>query len=231
MMFEKVPQDARLEIKFVDRSHHFDQTLQWIKLHSAGFYQAFPDRQINNIYFDTHDYRAFVENLSGGNNRSKLRYRWYGASLSPTEGVLEVKKKRNCYGWKKQIKITTRPYEDGMSWREIKKNITSQVPVADHCLIAFNSSPVIINRYHRKYFVSRDGKIRVTLDTNQKIWDQRYKAFPNIKKETKIPDTIVVEFKFNRQDSLIASKTIQGLPLRISRNSKYVNGLIAVTDY
>jgi len=35
----------------------------------------------------------------------------------------------------------------------------------------------------------------------------------------------VVEFKFNRDDRDIASQYIQNIPIRVSKNSKYINGL------
>jgi hypothetical protein len=36
---------------------------------------------------------------------------------------------------------------------------------------------------------------------------------------------VVVEFKFAPQDRALGSRTIQGVPIRLSRNSKYVIGV------
>jgi len=94
-----------------------------------------------------------------------------------------------------------------------------------------NPQPVLINRYYRHYFVTSDEKIRATIDVKQRMFDQRYKPYPNTVHAINIPNTLVVEFKFDRSDRSYASKVIQGLPLRISRNSKYMMGLICSHGY
>ena len=85
-MNHKVPQDTRNEIKFIASSQQYDHLLKWVKLHPAGFYTNYPDRRVNNIYFDSHDYKAYADNLTGASFRAKVRYRWYGSSLTPARG-------------------------------------------------------------------------------------------------------------------------------------------------
>ena len=65
-------------------------------------------KSINNIYFDSLDYKAFDDNLIGLPSRLKIRYRWYGNLFSENkknEGSLEFKFKKNIYGYKKIFKI------------------------------------------------------------------------------------------------------------------------------
>jgi hypothetical protein len=38
----------------------------------------------------------------------------------------------------------------------------------------------------------------------------------------------VVEFKFARSRRDLASKILQGIPIRVSRHSKYINGVTAI---
>ena len=45
------------------------------------------------------------------------------------------------------------------------------------------------------------------------------------------PETLVVEFKFNRDLQPMASTLLQGFPLRVSRHSKYINGALAIQSY
>ena len=91
-----VPKNARYEIKFVANELELNKILNWINNHSAKFVSSYPNRQVNNIYFDTYNYSCYEENLSGASSRAKVRYRWYGASQFPEKGVLEVKLKRNA---------------------------------------------------------------------------------------------------------------------------------------
>jgi hypothetical protein len=87
---------------------------------------------------------------------------------------------------------------------------------------------VLINRYHRQYFESSDGHVRATLDFRQSVYDQRRHARPNLRFQADIPDTIVVEIKFHRAHHALGARAIAGIPIRVSRNSKYVIGVRSI---
>ena len=228
-MYE-VPQDARLEIKFASYRAKLGRVLNWINLHPSAFYSPHPDRWVNNVYFDTHNNAAYVQNLSGASSRVKIRYRWYGESQEPAPGVLEIKCKRNFFGWKKRFECFDLP--DGLQdddWRSIRQKLSDTVPHEGRLWLQTYPAPMILNRYLRRYFVSRDEKIRMTVDTDQAVWDQRYKPAPNYDQQSTLPDTLVVEVKFARTDRDLASDTIQSMPIRVSRHSKFMNGVRAVS--
>lgn len=226
-----VPDNARLEIKFNAYELEAQNIKQWLKMHPAGFYTPYPDRWVNNVYFDTHHTHHYNENLSGSSARSKLRYRWYGQNPLPQSGALEIKCKRNYFGWKLKFKADKPPGQENSNWRNIQQNLIKQLPVKARVWIESHPQPVLINRYYRMYFVSRDEKIRATIDIKQRMFDQRYKSRPNIHHSANLPKTLVLEFKFNRDDRIIASKIMQGLPLRVSRNSKYMIGVKSIHGY
>lgn len=230
-MAMQVPEDARLEIKFVSYEVEYQKLLSWLATHPAGFSSAFPPRLVNNVYFDTHCYSAFTENLMGVSARTKVRYRWYGASIEPDIGVLEVKRKRNYFGWKLHYKVPDKPGTQGSSWRDIRQNLRKHLSQEGRIWFDANPFPILINRYHRLYFLSADGRIRATVDTKQAVWDQRFKSYPNYEHCANLPNSLVVEFKFNREDRDFASSVLQGMPLRVSRHSKYINGVRAVQGY
>ena len=230
-MSDRVLEDARIEIKFVAYEIHHHTLLQWLRLNPAGFVVPYPDRLVNNLYFDTHDYAAFNDNLLGASSRTKVRYRWYGHSLGPDAGTLEIKCKRNYFGWKLHYQVDRAPYKPGANWRDIRQALLEQLPAEGKQTLNANPFPVLINRYYRKYFVSADGKIRVTVDTKQAVMDQRFKPCPNFIHRANLPHTLVVEFKFDRRDRKLASQVLQGVPLRVSRHSKYINGVRAIQGY
>ena len=74
-----------------------------------------------------------------------------------------------------------------------------------------------------------DGAIRLTVDRNQIVWDQRYKPKPNYNHRANLCKTMVVEVKFDRDEQAYASEIIQGIPLRVSRNSKYMIGVHSIS--
>lgn len=223
-----VPQQARLEIKFV-ADVRFERLLaSWFEGHPACFIEPFPARWVNNAYFDTYDYRAFRENLSGASQRHKLRYRWYGSSTLPRSGTVEVKCKRNFYGWKLRFPVDDVPFRPNDRWRAMRHKLALRLPPEGRLWLEANPQPVIINRYHRRYLVTHDQKVRATIDTQLSVYDQRYKPAPNIRHASNAPDVLVVELKFERSERDRASRLVEGLPLRVSRHSKYVTAVQSI---
>ncbi len=230
-MNQEVPEDARLEIKFVAYETELSRLLMWLKLHSGGFFRPYPDRTVNNVYFDTESYVTYAENLSGVSRRTKIRYRWYGQSKTPDKGALEIKCKRNIYGWKFRYPIAQAPYTPKDDWLGFRRTLMRQLPPVGKKWLMFTSRPVLSNRYHRMYFTSSDDLIRATIDTRQTVWDQRYKRYPNLQRRANLPPTMVLELKFHHTNLQLAMKTIQGIPIRLSRHSKYVVGVNAIAGY
>ena len=223
-----VPKNARYEIKFVANELELNKILNWINNHPARFISTYPNRQVNNVYFDTFNYSCYEENLSGASSRAKVRYRWYGSSKSFKKGVLEVKLKRNFFGWKLNFPIDELKSSAYTNWREFKNGISRQLSPDGKVWMNQYPQPVIINRYKRKYFVSNDGDIRVTVDTNQQAFDQRMSSVPNFKSSAHIAKNLIVEFKFGQAHRDIASEYMQSIPIRVSRHSKYVLGVHAI---
>ena len=67
--------------------------------------------------------------------------------------------------------------------------------------------------------------MRVTIDNEEKLWDQISGVKPNTNIANLLPEMIVIEFKFHRDHQAIANSYIQRIPLRVTRHSKYVNGV------
>ncbi len=224
-------EEVRLEIKFVAYAYEVDRVVQWLRLHHAAFDKPFPDRRVHNVYFDSYDYDAYGENLSGISKRVKVRYRWYGEERYPDVGVLEVKCKRNIYGWKHRFPVTVSPLQSGKRWRDIRNSITGVLPAMGKINLNTYPQPVILNQYNRQYFVSRDKSVRVTIDTGMKVYDQRYKPTPNVTRRANISDLMVIEFKAEPSAQDEVNRVVQTLPIRVNRHSKYTTGVEAIYSY
>ncbi len=221
--------NLRREVKFVARDVQYFHILRWIRLHPEVFTKHHPDRWVNNIYYDTHDYHSYASNLSGESFRSKIRFRWYGSLATVRGGNLEIKMKRNSFGWKVNHLISSPCILDGEKWSDVTLRIGDSLHGKYKHFFLSHPNPIIINRYHREYYVSKDNNIRVTIDRKQSVFDQRYKPIVNISRKSFVPEVIVVEVKFNREHHDIATKVISGIPMRSSRNSKYMNAVNAVS--
>jgi len=229
-MYLSTPKNSRYELKFICHDIYYKNILNWIKLNEFNFFKEYPPRIVNNIYFDSLDNKLFSDNVYGNSSRIKLRYRWYGNLLDDNKANFEFKFKKNLFGWKKKFSIDCGLIKNDFEWQYIIKKIYSKLPENLKLFYKNNSYPQIINQYERDYFLSFDTKIRITVDKNHSIYDQRLHCKPNITKNKYSQNYVVVEFKFNRTDLSIYQKMLDNfMPIQLSKNSKYVNSLRAIT--
>lgn len=206
----------RYERKYrVEQAHH--QVVQAvIRQHPAGFRPLFPPRQINNLYFDTPDFVAFQDNVTGAPKRIKHRLRWYGDHfheiLNP---VLEVKLKHNLVGWKNYHPLPEGSYP------------ASDFPIlVEHCRRLLGKGlelqPVLFNTYRRSYWAAPALPFRLTIDTGLYFGPYQAHRAPVLPFEDA---ATVIEVKYDQQDDEATAFILQHLPFRLSKNSKYVTGI------
>ena len=87
--------------------------------------------------------------------------------------------------------------------------------------------PVLINRYSRRYWESRDQKVRLTVASHEKVFDQRFGARPNLTKAANLPQSVIIEIKCDREHRKAGADIAASCPIRGSCHSKYVKGLLA----
>ncbi len=213
----------RFEVKYAGEGSSIDVIESWVQMHRAGFTRPYPSRIVNSTYFDTYALGAFEENLIGASSREKVRLRWYGLDPETDRSTLEVKLRRNKLGWKLSYPVSGVPRSDE-PWRELQAKVRRQLP--PDARIRFDAHPLValVNRYHRQYFLSGDGRVRVTIDTDLQTFDQRFGRVPHFDRTVGMPDMLVVEFKFSPEDRANAMDLMKGIPLRVSRSSKYSIG-------
>ncbi|MEN0047389.1 MAG: VTC domain-containing protein [Bacteroidota bacterium] len=188
---------------------------QYIRLHPAGFLCLFPDRVVNNIYFDTPDLLTFHQNIAGINERSKFRLRWYGRDYQRIEkSVFEVKMKHNELGSK-------RLYDFGdVKW--VKANQLHE-ELAERSPEFAVLRPSLYNHYLRSYFGTSDGKFRITIDREMCF------AMPSMRPSFHLKnDKVVVEVKYQEVEDQTADFIFQHLPFRPTKSSKYVTGMLTL---
>jgi hypothetical protein len=117
------------------------------------------------------------------------------------------------------------------SWREMQTDLIEQLPMEARQWLTTNPVPVLINRYQRKYFSTRNEKVRITLDSDLRIYDQTRNPYPNYSFQANIPKTFVLEVKFPRGLRNKASQIIRDIPIRVSRHSKYIVGFNSINEF
>jgi hypothetical protein len=85
----------------------------------------------------------------------------------------------------------------------------------------------LLVRYRREYYVSADRRVRVTLDLDQAAYDQQLGLRPNLRFRLPVSDLIVIEVKADREHAARVQEIVADFPVPRSRNSKYVQGMLA----
>lgn len=188
--------------------------IQILRAHPASFRSLYPDRRVNNIYFDTPTLDEFYQNVAGNPQRRKHRLRWYGeeAEVLP-QPVFEIKIKDGELGTKE-----SQPLED-TPWVNLRE-LFPQVPSL--CYLPLR--PVLINSYERSYWGSADGRFRITIDSNLTFAPFSW-SHPPTRTQFITDNAYVLELKYDQEHDQLAKDIFAHLPFRLTKNSKYVMGI------
>ena len=206
----------RFERKYRVENLSMFHILQIVKSHPASFFKLFPDRTVNNIYFDTPGMTCLNDNLMGINVRKKYRVRWYGDDINTIVSPrLEVKFKENELGGKTIFPVNTFSLSD---IKDIQKQVNNTISPQ------FTLQPTLLNSYRRSYWGTKDNKFRITIDTDLRFHPLLHS--PVFFKYVNVDKVVIVELKYEKIDEKDIKRITSFLPFRLSKNSKYVNGIL-----
>jgi hypothetical protein len=215
----------RYERKFYLTMLEREQVLSILRRHPQAFVEAYPPRYVNNIYLDTPWLSNYEANVAGLAERLKVRVRWYHDFYADVEdGILEFKIKRGLVGMKHSFAFPRFMMDDQFSGRAFERLLRIDLlePQAEEKLIGYQ--PCLINRYLRRYYASRDGRFRVTVD--EELTYHPVKRFRNrFISEYRDPQALVVELKYETAHEMHAHRVASWFPFRPTRSSKYAMGL------
>jgi SPX domain protein involved in polyphosphate accumulation len=220
----------RYEIKYSINEDAYSWLLDKVMSHPSLFNEIFHKRQINNLYLDSIDLDNYQENLRGSPNREKTRIRWYGDLFQIIEApALEIKRRFGLVGDKLVYPLNPLEISKRYCWQAIveSQQALNNREESEHYVIIDKLSfqiPSVVNSYYRRYFLSSNGKFRITIDNEIKYYatDTGW-INPYSMKE----HHIIMELKYNQEDAIEAPNVSNFFPFRIARNSKYVKGINA----
>lgn len=215
----------RYERKYLVDGMDHHQAIALIKRHPYLFYQPYPPRRINNFYLDTPEMDNYNDNVSGAENRRKVRLRWYGEILGEIEkSTLEFKIKRGLVGTKRLYPFSGFSLRDGYHTGDLRRlGRLSDLP-EDIKLVLLTQQIVLLNSYFRYYFATRDNRFRLTVDKGLNYY--RVGRFNNSFTHSQTDHrSIVVEMKYDKENDLEAQHVSGFFPFRVTKSSKYVQGI------
>jgi len=196
----------------------FKHCLRQLGLHPK---RAFPGRQINSVYFDSHDLNDYVDNVSGIADRRKTRVRWYNEDI--TRLTLELKIKNNKASYKESLKLDNSQKYDPRLYKDVRKIMSSRAGSVERVLLQ-DVFPVLEVQYEREYYML-DKDLRMTMDFNQQF--RRLNPRPTANMAAS-PVYCVAEFKFPAEKRAQVQGLMRNIPFRVFRHSKYVIGMDVV---
>ena len=219
--------EKRIELKDVFSTCEFAKFEKAIKLSKFSYYNPFPTRQINSIYFDDYSYSSLEDSIEGNSLRTKKRIRWYGMQKRQVDATLEVKKKQGIYSWKQLYKNKYKVNPNAKSWGGmIESKDEKYGPNTD----LLNQLPRSIISYNRQYFCSFDGKVRITIDQNLQSFLQNIPFSTNLIRSKKHHNFMIIEVKVDSKDEHLVELVRQEIPFAPRRFSKYCESLIPQKD-
>lgn len=219
------PENFRHERKFAVEAEQIPSLFYVLKLHPALFIEAYAERRVNSIYFDTDDYSYYMDTVLGKVNRHKVRLRWYGNQVAHIDnGKFEIKAKSGYLGTKETFDFGTFPIDDLLANYQDYIRASEFLPAVYQNRFSF-LRPIILVSYLRRYFISADRRFRITLDYDLCFYDVKIGFNPL----RKVPsDACVLELKYQPENDEAARRIAESFPYRYSRSSKYRIGLEAI---
>ena len=196
-----------------------------VRNHPCRFSESYPERHVNNIYFDTVGMSHLWDNVAGITPRVKVRLRWYGEFFGPvSKPVLEFKVKNNELGSKASFVMDPLTIDERLSLESVNDHFRriDMPETLKEYLLSLRFS--LMNRYRRAYFASRDGKFRITIDSDLEfmspISPQRH-FLHRAEREM----TAILELKYDETYDDEAGVISNYFPFRMTKSSKYVSGM------
>ncbi len=212
----------RYERKFIAPTDDYFVIRNQVLSLPGHFKRLYPSRRINNIYFDTDELHDYMSTINGEKDRHKVRLRWYGETDAANTAQLEIKIKSDQANTKRLAHVPGNNSTPISQWLQLVKQ-APDVPIDMRSALSVRH-PTLINSYYRHYFGSSDRLFRLTVDERvsyQAISQNGHPRGKPIVDESRS----IIEVKYDIADHLGLNRITEHLHLRMSRNSKYCNGI------
>ncbi len=170
----------RKERKYlIDRqvAHEIIQKLDEM-LQKKKFRKGMDDTFIRSLYFDSDDFKCYMDHKNREKSRFKMRIRQYGNGIDYyNKCFVELKEKINGMNYKRRFKIknkwTDSFISDSLDYDKLLRynnldisEITTLYREFQDKLNSYNLHPVLQVEYHRRAFENSEGNVRITFDDN-----------------------------------------------------------------
>ena len=220
----------RYERKYVIQNLSLEGVRTVLKLHPALFSEIYHERRVNNIYFDSMNLTNYFDNVDGKSQRLKVRIRWYEELFGfVKEPILEIKIKNGLLGTKNSYQLTSLSVDEDMTIEHIHELFAQAEIPASLKFYLKSLSFSLLNSYQREYFLSANGRFRITIDSGLRFFN--LSPMGNIfLQETRNMAIIILEMKYDQDAADLADPISTSFPFRMTKSSKYISGINLLND-
>lgn len=182
---------------------------------------------VRSLYFDTYNYKLFLEKIGGNSDRTKFRIRTYGITPEDKPDIrVEIKVRQANLTMKYGAFITLEDCDSFLNhhhWDNRGDPVLLEFERQSHLL---NLAPKTLVEYRREGFLTKDGNdIRITFDHRIKS-APACKLFPqHIFWHVHHEQMIVMEIKHQESIPSWLHQVIKNHGLRVVSNSKFSFGI------
>ncbi len=230
-MFTELGRNSRFELKY--RLNYFNylkirnMVNSYMKKDSFTISAGRKGYLVRSLYFDTYDYKAYMEKMNGDCDRIKFRIRSYDDTMredTPIRVELKVRKANRVEKHSTFVKGAELSYfEQHRTWNNLGDPVLSEF---SRHLVLKDLQPLIITKYTREGFKSRlnDG-LRITIDHEVRSAHAK-RLFPeDALFRQHHPLTVVLEIKFKAFQPAWLKELIHSYGLKLIANSKFTQGI------
>ena len=187
---------------------------------------------VRSLYYDTPDYDAYFEKMTGVYHRDKFRIRTYGEQPSPDLAVKVERKSRIGYLIYKTVDTVAlkdfEAFQETSSWDGRDGDTLGALA---YQVVRNRARPTLLVDYHREAFTSLDGRdVRFSFDHDVRYARAQSLFQPGAVFRECYQNSIIFEIKASENDVDWLARVTQEIGLASEPNSKYANAFEHVID-
>jgi SPX domain protein involved in polyphosphate accumulation len=223
--------NSRIELKYRLNYFHYlkirNAIIPYVKKDSFTLRSQGKGYLVRSLYFDTYDYKAYHEKMSGDSDRIKFRLRSYSQELDEHTVIKAELKVRKANVVEKHTTVISADYYKYFMrhhcWPENDNPILSEFERYVHLK---ELSPKVLIEYEREGYASRTkDDVRITFDHKVRS-AQATNLFPgHLFYKVHHPHGVVLEIKFHDELPLWLTLLAQSHGLKVIANSKFTQGI------
>lgn len=178
---------------------------------------------INNIYYDTNDYKLIRASLDKPVYKEKLRLRSYGTPTDESQVFLEIKKKYKGIVYKRRASMTLNEARKYLEENETPDNKSQIINEIDWFLKSYKLYPKAYVAYDRIAMYGKENKdLRITFDFNIRCRDRQLDLSKGpYGQQILKKDNVLMEIKIPNVMPMWLSEALDELKIYSTSFSKY----------